>query len=55
MGSVKEINIKDRTYHFYNNIIDIKTFDSKNLKQDKKTYKDLDIFNIGLVKIKTNW
>ena len=36
MGSIKEINIKDRTYYFYNDIIDIKTFDSKNLKLDKK-------------------
>ena len=36
MGSIKEINIKERTYYFYNDIIDIKTFDSKNLKLDKK-------------------
>ena len=52
MGSIKEINIKNRTYYFYNDIIDIKTFDSNNLKLDKKTYKDLDIFNIGYVTIK---
>ena len=52
MGSKKEINIKDRTYCFYNGIIDIKTFDSNNLKLDKKTYKDLDIYNIGYVTIK---
>ena len=52
MGSIKEINIKDRTYHFYNDIIDLKTFDSKNLKLDKKAYKDLDIYNIGYVTIK---
>ena len=52
MGSIKEINIKDRTYYFYNDIIDIKTFDSNNLKLDKKTYKDLDIYNIGYVTIK---
>ena len=45
MGSTKEINIKERTYYFYNDIIDLKTFDSKNLKLDKKTYKDLDIYN----------
>ena len=49
MGSIKEINIKERTYYFYNDIIDLKTFDSKNLKLDKKTYKDLDIYNIGYV------
>ena len=52
MGSIKEINIKNRTYYFYNDIIHIKTFDSKNLKLDKKTYKDLDIYNIGYVTIK---
>ena len=52
MGSTKEINIKNWTYYFYNDIIDLKTFDSNNLKVDKKTYKDLDIFNIGYVTIK---
>ena len=36
MGSIKEINIKNRTYYFYNDIIDIETFDSNNLKLDKK-------------------
>ena len=51
MGSIKEINIKNRTYYFYNDIIDIETFDSNNLKLDKKSYKDLDIYNIGHVKI----
>ena len=52
MGSIKEINIKERTYYFCNDIIDIEIFDSKNLKLDKKPYKDLDIYNIGYVKIK---
>ena len=52
MGSIKEINIKNRTCYFYNDIIDIKTFDSNNLNQTKKTYKDLDIYNIGYVTIK---
>ena len=52
MGSIKEINIEHRTYYFYNDVIDIKTFDSRNLKLDKKTYKDFDIYNIGYVKIK---
>ena len=33
-------------------IIYLKTFDSKNLNVDKKTYKDLDIYNIGYVTIK---
>ena len=36
MGSIKQINIKNRTYYFYNDIIDIETFDTNNLKLDKK-------------------
>ena len=52
MGSIKEINIKNRTYYFYSDIIDIETFDSSNMKLDKKTYKNLDIYNIGYVTIK---
>ena len=52
MDSTKQINIKDRTFCFYNDIIDIKTFDSNMLKVDKKTYKNLDVFNIGYVTVK---
>ena len=37
METTKEINIKERTYYFYNDIIDLKTFDSNNLKLYKKT------------------
>ena len=36
MGTVKQIDIKNRTYYFYNDMIDIKTFDSDLLKIDKK-------------------
>ena len=52
MGSIKQINIKNQTYYFYNDIIDIETFDSNMLKLDKKSYKNLDIYNIGYVTIK---
>ena len=55
MGSLKERNIKNRTCYFYNDIIDIETFDSNMLKFDKKSYKNLDIYNTGYVKIKKNW
>ena len=52
MGSIKETNIKNRSYYFYHDIIDIKTFDPKILKLDKKKrYKDLDIYNIRYVTI----
>ena len=47
MGKVKQINIKNRTSYFYNDIIDIKTFESKLLKIDKKSFKDIGIYNIG--------
>ena len=51
MRSIKQINIENRTHYFYSDIIDIKTFDSNNLKLDKKLYKNLDIYNIGYVTI----
>ena len=52
MRSTKQISIKYQTYYFYNDIIDITTFDSNNLKLDKKSYKNLDIYNIGCVTVK---
>ena len=53
METTKQINIKHQTYYFYNDIIDIKTFYSNMLKLDKKSYKNLDIYNIGYVTVKT--
>ena len=52
MGTVKQINIKTRTYYFYNDIINIKNFESKLLKIDKKSYKNIGIYNIGYITIK---
>ena len=49
MGVIKQINIKNRTYYFYNDIIDLKNFDAGLLKIDKKSYKDIGIYNIGYV------
>ena len=37
MGSIKEINIKNHTYYFFNDIINIKNFDPKLLKIDKNS------------------
>ena len=54
MGKVKQINIKNRTYYFYNDIIDIKTFESKLLKIFKKSFKDIGICSIGYSTIKKN-
>ena len=52
MRVVKQIDIKNRTYYFYNEIINIKKFDSNLLKIDKKSYKDIGIYNIGYITIK---
>ena len=52
MGTVKQINIKNRTYYFYNDIIDLENFDSSLLKIDKKSYKDIGIYSIGYITIK---
>ena len=52
MGEVKEINIKNRTYYFYNNIINLKNVVSDLLKIDKKHYKGINIYYIGYITIK---
>ena len=52
MGKVKQIEIKNRTYYFYNDIINIEEFDSNLLRIDKKSYKDIDIYYIGYITIK---
>ena len=51
MGEIKQINIKNSTYYFYNDI-DLKNFKSNLLKIDKKSYKDIGIYNIGYITIK---
>ena len=44
MGEVKQIDIKNRTYYFYNDIIDIKNSDAWLSKIDKKSYKNIAIY-----------
>ena len=51
MGVVKQIDIKNRTYYFYNHMINIKSFDSILLKINKKSYKDISIYSIGYIAI----
>ena len=43
MGEIKQINIKNLSYYFYNDIMDIKKFDAKLLKIDKKSFKNTGI------------
>ena len=49
-NKVEDIDIKNRTYHFFN-IIDIKSFDPNNIKIDEKSYKNICIYCIGYVMI----
>ena len=41
MGSIKEVNIKNRTYYFFDDMINIKDFDPNLLKIDKSRIKIL--------------
>ena len=52
MGEIKQINIKNWTYYFYNDRTDLKNFDAKLLKIDKKDYNEIDIYYIGYVTVK---
>ena len=52
MREVKQIEIKNRTYYFYNDMINLKKFEQNLLKIDKKSYKKIGIYNIGYITIK---
>ena len=52
MGKVKQIEIKNRTCYFYNDIINIEELDSNLLKIDKKSYRNLNNYYIGHITIK---
>ena len=51
-NKVIDIDIKNCTYYFFNDIINIKNFDLINIKIDEKLYKDIVIYYIGYVMIK---
>ena len=53
--ALKQLNIKNRTYYFYNDLINIKDFDARLLKLDKKTSIGLGIYYIGYVTKKPEW
>ena len=58
MGETKQINIKNRSYYLYRNLIDFKNFDAEFLKIDKKPYKNIDIYYIEYnpyIKISDYW
>ena len=52
MRSLKQINIKNRTYYFYNDIIDMETLDSNMLKLDKNCTKILTFTILDTLQLK---
>ena len=54
MGVVKQIDIKNRTYYFYNNIIDLKNFDARlfDAKLTKNHTKTLVFTTLDILQLK---
>ena len=53
--TTRQLNIKNRTYYYYNVLINVLKFEAGNLKLDKKNWKDFDIYFIGYVDKKSEW
>ena len=51
-NEVKDMNMKNRIYYFFNDIINIQNFDPNNIKINEKSYKNILIYYIGYVTIK---
>ena len=47
MGTTTKINIKNRTYYYYNDIIDLDEFGESKIKIDKKDFNNTDIYYLG--------
>ena len=52
MRNIKEINIKNRIYYFFDDMINIKVFNPILIKTDNKSYKNIGIYYIGYITIK---
>ena len=52
MGNIKQINIKNRTCYFFNDMINVKNFDSNQIKIDKKSCKNIRIYRIRYIPTK---
>ena len=53
-NKVKEIDINNQTYYFFDDIINKKNFDSNNIKINGKSYKKNLIYYIRYVTIKVS-
>ena len=52
MENNKQINVKNWAYYLFNDMINIKDFDSSLLKTSKKSYKNIAIYNTRYITIK---
>ena len=53
--TTRQLNIKNRSYYFYNDLINILNFEASNLKLDKKSSLGLDVYYIDYVDKKPEW
>ena len=51
-NNIKDIKIKNYTYNFFDDIVNIKDFDPNNIKIDEKLYKNILIYYIAYVTVK---
>ena len=47
MEEIKHINIKNRIYYFYNDVINFDEFHGSKIKLDKKNFNEIDIYYLG--------
>ena len=47
MGEIKMLNIKIWSYCFYNDTVNFDEFDGRNIKADRKSFNDIDIYHLG--------
>ena len=40
-NKVRDVDIKNRTYYFFNDMINIENFDLNNIKLDEESYKNI--------------
>ena len=51
-NKVKDLDVKNRTYCFFDDIINVKNFDPNNIKTDEKSRKNILVYSIRYVTIK---
>ena len=49
MVTAKQMNIKNSTYYFYDDMVNIKDFDRNLLKLDKKSFKNIGVYCIAYI------